>query len=230
VSKFKTWADDTSVVSGSGNLRALYGGREPNSIYVLDKRNVPAGTQKGVRLINGARKLPNEAINRGHSESLYVKGDFNIKGFDRYSSGSDTTHTKPASLAGDAITVLSSAFDDTKNTSSLGNNKSANGTTVNAAFLAGIVKTTPSSYSGGVENFPRFLEDWNSGSKTLIYNGSMVVLFYSQIATGLWVGTGGYYKPPVRNWTFDNKFYESYGNCLRARQRFASCCGATGSL
>jgi len=188
VNKFKTWADDSSVVTGSGNLLALYG-REPNSIYVLDQRNLPAGTEKGVRLINGAQ-LPNGGLTVATQDPLYVKGDFNIKDSTGTSSGSDTTHTKPASLAGDAITVLSSAFDDTKNTSSLGNLKSAAGTTVNAAFLAGIVKTTPSSYS----------------SKTLTYNGSMVVLFYSQIATGLWNGTGIYYNAPLRNWTFDNNF------------------------
>src|SRR5207247_4159259 len=84
--------------------------------------------------------------------------------------------------------------------------KDATSTTVNAAFLAGIVKTTSSSYSGGVENFPRFLENWSGD--TLTYNGSMVVLFYSKVATGLWKNTGSYYSPPVRNWTFDVNFLD----------------------
>ena len=94
---------------------------------------------------------------------------------------------------------------DTANaTSSSGNNKSAVDTTVNAAFLAGIVKTTASSYSGGVENFPRFLENWSA--KTFTYNGSMVVMFYSKIAKGLWNNGTSYYTPPTRNWAFDNNF------------------------
>ncbi|PYJ87415.1 MAG: hypothetical protein DME22_01725 [Verrucomicrobia bacterium] len=203
VSKFKTWADDSSVVTGAGNLWALYG-RQPSSIYVLDQRKVPANTEKGVRLINGSQ-LPNAGLTVATQDPLYVKGDFNIKDSTGTSSGSDTTHTKPASLVADAVTVLSTGWTDAANaTSALGNLHAATSTTVNAAFLAGIVKTTPSSYSGGVENFPRFLENWSGYSLT--YNGSMVVMFYSQIATGLWKGTGTYYNPPVRNWTFDNNF------------------------
>ncbi|MEK7707793.1 MAG: hypothetical protein AAB380_07335, partial [Verrucomicrobiota bacterium] len=78
-------------------------------------------------------------------------------------------------------------------------------TTVTAAILAGIVPTTNSGgikrYSGGVENFPRFLEDWNN--KTLTYNGSMVVLFPSRYATNFWISPGNYYNPPTRKWAFD---------------------------
>ena len=75
---------------------------------------------------------------------------------------------------------------------------------MNAAFLGGIVETTAGSYSGGVENCPRFLEDWNA--KTFTYNGSMVVLFPSQYSVGQWQGAGnppGVYNPPNRDWAFD---------------------------
>src|SRR6185295_16533122 len=83
----------------------------------------------------------------------------------------------------------------------------ASDTTVNAAFLAGIVQTTSGNYSGGVENFPRFLEDWSG--KTFTYNGSMVVMCNSRLAVGQWQGTGssiGIYNPPNRNWAFDLNF------------------------
>ena len=40
------------------------------------------------------------------------------------------------------------------------------------------------SYSGGAENFPRFLENWSG--KTLTYYGSMVELYQSQQAIGKW--------------------------------------------
>ena len=78
---------------------------------------------------------------------------------------------------------------------------------MNAAILSGIVQTVSGSYSGGVENFPRFLEDW--GGKTFTYSGSMVVMFESSIATAPWRGTGesiNIYNPPVRNWAFDQNF------------------------
>ncbi len=76
--------------------------------------------------------------------------------------------------------------------------------TVNAAFLTGNVPSNDTYYSGGVENFPRFLEDW--GGQTFTYNGSMVCMFPSQIADAPWPGTGTVYNPPTRNWAFDNNF------------------------
>jgi len=201
LSTLKAWADSSTGAAAS--MWTLYG-REPNSCYVLDQRTVPAGTEPGVRLNNGAQ-LPNGGLTLATPDPLYVHGDFNTKDSTGTSSGSDTAHTKPSSLVADAITILSVNWSDAANaTSSQGNFKNASSTTVNAAFLAGIVQTTTNSYSGGVENFPRFLEDWSGD--TLTYNGSMVVLFYSQIATGPLKGTNIYYTPPIRNWAFDNNF------------------------
>ena len=117
-----------------------------------------------------------------------------------------TTYTKPAALIGDAITVLSGAWTDANSTAAL-NSRNAADTTVNAAFLAGVVETVSGSYSGGVENFPRFLENWSG--RSLYYNGSMVVMYPSRYARGNWGGTGdtyGIYNPPARRWAFDVNF------------------------
>ena len=62
-------------------------------------------------------------------------------------------------------------------------------------------------YSGGVENFLRLLENW--GSSTLTYNGSIVVLFYSQYGTNAWRQTGNYYTAATRHWAFDLNFQNS---------------------
>ena len=199
---FKNWADNKTSSGGGSDLWTLYG-REPNSIYVIDQRKVPAGTEQGVRVVKGSQ-LPNEGLTVATPAPIYVQGDFNTKDSTGTSSGSNTAHTKPSSLVADAVTVLSNGWSDSNNAKA--NYQNAASTTVNAAFLAGIVKTTSSSYSGGVENFPRFLENWSGD--TLTYNGSMVVLFYSKVATGLWKNTGSYYSPPVRNWTFDVNFLD----------------------
>ncbi len=61
-------------------------------------------------------------------------------------------------------------------------------------------------YSGGLNNFPRFLEDWTN--KTFTYTGSMIELFNSQIAIGEW-DTGSIYVPPNRNWNFDSNFVDN---------------------
>jgi len=108
---------------------------------------------------------------------------------------------------GDAIVVLSANWNDS--VTNLAPNASAN-TTVNAAFLGGIVPTTGASYSGGVENFPRFLETWG-GSRNFWYNGSMVALFPSRVATAPWDNGVSYYSPPVRRWTFDRNFTTEAG-------------------
>ena len=73
------------------------------------------------------------------------------------------------------------------------------------AKLGGIVPSNGTSYSGGVENFPRFLEHW--GGRKLAYNGSMVVMFYSLLAIAPWGGSD-VYSPPTRQWTFDLNFMD----------------------
>jgi hypothetical protein len=80
-------------------------------------------------------------------------------------------------------------------------------TTINAAFLTGNTPTqnidgSSKDYSGGVENFPRFHENWSNVNFN--YNGSMVEMFQSQQATGRWASAN--YSPPIRNWAFDNRF------------------------
>ena len=201
VGAFKTWAEAANPIK-----TAL--GRTPSSIWVDDLRTAGSGTEHGVRLYNG-RELPANGLTVATPEPLYVKGHYNAP-----SPGMlNTTGTKPASLVGDAITVLSESWQDSQNGGSTSGYRAAGDTTVNAAFLAGIKETTPrenytkEGYSGGVENFPRFLENWNT--RTYTYNGSMVVMFYSKIATGWWAGTGTYYSPPRRNWAFDVNFLDA---------------------
>jgi len=53
----------------------------------------------------------------------------------------------------------------------------------------------------------RLLENWSG--RTLTYNGSIVVLFYSEYATNSWRETGGYYSAPTRHWAFDLNFENS---------------------
>lgn len=63
------------------------------------------------------------------------------------------------------------------------------------------------SYGGGLENFPRFLENW--ASDAMVYRGSLVSLFQSQYAARRrwnWVPSPGYYNPPERDWAFDLRF------------------------
>jgi hypothetical protein len=117
---------------------------------------------------------------------VYTLGDYN------------STNKKPAAIMADAVTFLSGNWDDTKGSWSK-SDRQAIATKVNASFLTGNVETTASDYSGGLENLPRFLEDWSGRNFT--WRGSMVNLWTSTQATGTWNGT--YYSPPNRDWAYD---------------------------
>jgi hypothetical protein len=79
---------------------------------------------------------------------------------------------------------------------------------VNAAIVAGTTASNGTRYSGGGENFVRFLEDWaKAGGAHFTYYGSMVQLYRSQQATGAWQAPGGNtYKSPFRHWYYDPNF------------------------
>ena len=183
----------------NNTLRNSLVGSNLTSVYVLDKRtSASLGAGLGaVRLYDGAT-LPANGLTVATANPLYVQGDYNAPS---NTGTTNTSNTHPASLAADAITFLSNVWNDGNNTSTSGVNPAAD-TTINAALLTGVVETTTNHYSGGMENFPRFLENW--GSVTNTYNGSMIKMFPSLHATNVW--SLNYYTPPHRNWAFDSNF------------------------
>lgn len=190
IGKLSKWA------TTNNNVKAV------QSVYVADLRTQSSSTEPGVKLIDG-QTLPSAGLTVASLDPLYVQGNYNAPAF---LGTTNTSQSAPAALIADSIDVLSGSWSDSNSTKSLGS-RGASDTTVNAAFLAGIVPSGNGYYSGGIENFPRFLEDW-SGHK-FTYNGSMVVMFPSEIATGPWKGTGSLYNiynPPTRNWNFDLNF------------------------
>lgn len=188
-------------------------GKNINSIYVIDKRT-GTGKMAAVRVSNG-QTLPPDGLTIATPDPIYVWGNYNAA--DLTPGSTNTSSAKPASLVGDSITVLSGSWLDSRSPDAatttptqMQNYRIASQTTVNAAFLAGIVQPTNTTgtlhYSGGVENFPRFLENWSGLSFT--YNGSMVVMFPSRYATNYWIGPGTYYNAPNRKWAFDVNFLD----------------------
>ncbi|MGE0823620.1 MAG: hypothetical protein AB7G75_18725 [Candidatus Binatia bacterium] len=73
---------------------------------------------------------------------------------------------------------------------------------INAAFLARVDDTVPGDYNGGLENYPRFHEDW--GGRTLNYRGSYVSLGTPLYSNGHWEVQS--YSPPQRQWDYDAQF------------------------
>ena len=150
--------------------------------------------------------------------AAYVCGTYNSPGVQAGDNvtniGTPKAGESPAALAADAINLLSKTWWNSgtgKPDGDAGSNNTtrpaASDTEIVTAIVTGNVATTSggASYSGGVENFPRFLEDW-SGGKRLRYRGSMVALFNSTVATGAW--SSARYSPPTREWGFSQMFQQ----------------------
>jgi hypothetical protein len=137
-------------------------------------------------------------------QAVYVQGDYN------------TVNWQPASILADSLNVLSNACLNTNfaihklsgqncNTGSSAAKIIPTPTTINSAFLAGTDITnsveTP-GYNGGLENYPRFLEQW--GGVLLTYRGSFVSTSTPLHVSGAM--SSQLYTPPARNWEYDTRF------------------------
>jgi len=157
---------------------------------ILYVSNEDQGINPGVmRVVNGA-ELPSSAggFSVATDDPAYIKGDFN------------TINPTLAMVIGDALTILSNAWDD-----ALSNNYSArhaSETVVNAVCIQGIVPSGDATYSGGVENYFRLLENWSGVS--YIFNGSIIQLWESKKAIGLWRYGNPVYAAPTRIWSWDS--------------------------
>lgn len=153
---------------------------------IIYTKDTQSGTNlKATRLVNGSTLKAGLTV--VSENPLYTKGNYN------------SSNKKPASLMGDAYTILSTTWSDAASSGAL-SGRVANTTAVNASFMTGNVPSHDGHYSGGVENFPRFLEKWTG--KNLNWSGSMVEMWQSQFANHDW-SYGSYYTAPNRNWSFD---------------------------
>ena len=178
------------------------------------KTPVTSSRSRGLKLINGGT-LPDSGLTVVSPNAIYIQGDYNTGSelgkqpasntASSYTPPKDTpspvvgTYTRPPSaVVGDTINILSNAWNDANSLKSK-SSRIASSTTVNAALVAGNVPTTKSSYSGGIENFTRFHEDWG-GSYFTIY-GALALLYDSAEATRPWSSAD--YTPPNRRWYYD---------------------------
>ena len=166
-------------------------------------------------------------------QAMYIRGDFNCGSTCSGSFNDD--QRKPAAVMADSINILSNAWplDDSWSNIDIrstfagvdGAGRPAENTTVNAAFLSGISITGGvnrggrdgglSTSGGGLNNYPRFHEDWSNrstgGDATFTYQGSMVSLGPASKVNGPFCGSGStsdcnIYNPPTRNWRYDPRF------------------------
>lgn len=178
-------------------------------IYITDTSGTPS-TKRAVRIVNGSH-LPDGGMTVVSNNPVYIQGDFNTGRTSTVEPPSNTGDTsdpdasgythQPASVMGDAITLLSNSWNDGNSYAGLGSRIASN-TTVNAALVAGNVPTGTNGaiYSGGGENFVRFLEDWTG--KNFTFYGSLINVYASNQGIGAW-GNANVYNAPLQSWFFD---------------------------
>jgi hypothetical protein len=166
-------------------------------------------TRRAIRLKNGATLKGKLTI--VSDNPIYIQGDYNTgvnppSNSNTYTSPTAAGYTRYSSaVIGDAITILSNNWTVLGDANSLLSRPSrvATNTTVNTALVSGNSPSNGTTYSGGGENFVRFLEDWDKNINSFCYYGSMVQLYKSQQALGTWNGGGNVYKAPVLKWYYD---------------------------
>jgi hypothetical protein len=207
VGALDAWVSSTNT-TGGGSLNAedqFYTGHAIDSVYIYNDAPSDSSDLPSVRVANGAT-LPEDGLTVVTPDPLYVLGNYNASSSDLNTT--NTADTKPAALMGDAITILSTNWNDSDSASTPLSDRPAAPTTINAATFQGIVPSNGDNYSGGVENFLRLLENWSNVQLT--YSGSIVVMFPSQYATNNW-SYGNYYTAPNRKWGFDLNFTQLSG-------------------
>ena len=198
--------------------------------------------RRGVRLINGTTvpgiyDSSSAADTRGFTvaseNGVYVWSNYNSTGVVTVPSTGNTPYFQylpfdtalhiPSSIAADAVTILSNAWNDGESfrypydlASSSCGPRCATDTTIRFAMLSGDTIAshdgTPNQggmsprLNGGVHNFKRFLEHWTGDN--LNYAGSLINLFNSRNNNGAFKCCDMVYDPPRRNWVFDSTFLD----------------------
>jgi hypothetical protein len=198
------------------------------------RKNKVSGARHGLKLVNGALgNLPLTPAGTGGftvaSENIvYVQGHYNAN-----SSGFGDPHAAAAVIS-DAVSLISSNWKDWHSFKypTYRNNSAAlcPATPCGArraltsyfrlAIAAGKNRNwlhpslaSPSwsgaedyGLDGGTHNFLRYLEHW--GGQTFHYRGSIVSLYYSEYANGIYKCCNTVYSPPTRNFFFDTDFLD----------------------
>jgi len=193
-------------------------------LYANEARENPAALfRRAVKLVDGnVITLPtcptgvSCGLTVATENPAYIQGDFNANS----AGGGFGDASAASSVVADAVTMLSNDWND-YNSFNSPFNVNARQAPNDSWYRLGVVAGKQISFpkpawdtttidgsqdfgtDGGVHNFLRFLENWNS---TLHYEGSIVSMFYSRQANGLFNSGSNNYSPPTRGYSFDVNF------------------------
>ncbi len=169
--------------------------------------------RRALKLTNGSLgDIVAPGLTIASENPVYVQGHYNAN-----SAGFGNPHIAAAVIA-DAVTLLSSSWNDNNSFSSPHNpaGRDAGTTWYRFAVLAGKGKSFPRPTSfaadqdfgtdGGVHNFLRYLENW--GGETLNFRGALASFYFNRQAVGTYKCCTNVYSPPSRGYAFDTDFLQ----------------------
>jgi len=173
----------------------------PAALRIYNARNVNNAVDSRPDLTGATGMLPH-GLTIATNLPVYVVGDVNL-GSDPNNLAS-TSPWVPVLVAGDVVHIFSNAWND-KNarwSKTMNGNDVATPTKLRFEMLSGWNPSTNTAGqdSGGLQNFPRFVENWSGIA--LEIRGSLVVGWASVYNRAPW-GSGAVFDPPNRDWGFD---------------------------
>ncbi len=189
----------------------------------IGRKNRVTGPRHGLKLVNGALgNVPTKPDDTGGftvaSENIvYIVGNYNAD-----DSGFGDPHAA-TSVVADAASFLSKDWQDWHSWihptyRSSGTLRTATTSYYRVAVAAGKNINWPNpawaaaipnedyGLDGGTHNFLRYLERWST--QTFNYRGSLVSLYYSEYANGIYKCCSTVYSPPTRAYAFDTDFLD----------------------
>jgi hypothetical protein len=177
-------------------------------------------------IVGGVNNLPDAGLTVVAENPIYVQGNFNAHEGAPDATWSNQEPNRPASIVGDAITLLSRAWSDARSFELPNLMSSRDATTTSYRFAALGGKGLSFAYcasgcgnpghlfgtDGGAGNFLRLLEDWGatgSAPEGLRYRGSIVSLHINRQAIGAYKfasSNNHIYNAGPRNFSFDIDF------------------------
>jgi len=193
--------------------------------------NMVSGPRHVLRLVDGGmdaagnsylpQPIPPATFGNGFTvaseEPVYIWGNYNSGVADPFFPSLGATATTPhsaAAIIADAVTLLSPAWTDANSLTFPADRSQrvASDSYYRVAIAAGKSIPFPQpawgaqdmGTDGGMHNFLRYLED--RGGFNVYYAGSLISMYYSQYATGVFKCCNSVYNAPTRNYFFDNQF------------------------
>lgn len=194
-------ADDLQITGGANKLSQTKGitVATENMVYIWGSYNttgIAAAPAAGVATLNDGGYLGNQIPSSIAADAIFPLSKTWCDSLSSY----NPEGTGGGLSLRDADVNVAGPTDETSVRAGIiaGNNMSA------MAGNPDVGNGNESRLSGGMHNFPRFLEDWSANRWNFV--GSFCPLYHSTQALGPYDSVIQIYSPPQRNWAFDTSF------------------------